>query len=94
MSSARKADGEMTKDYVLYNLGEAAEELGRTLKEIESDSDYGDEDFYVAMAHIYHHLNTAWNARHASADRAAACTAEDFARWRQFPADIDMTLGL
>ena len=60
----------MTKDYVLYNLREAAEELGR-----------------------YHHLNTAWNARHASADDVTACTAADFKRWRQFPTDINMSLG-
>jgi len=84
----------MNKDYVLYNLREAAEELGRTIAEIEVDSDYGDEEFQIAVAHLYHHVNTAWNARHASAIQVEACVAADFARWRQFPPDIDMTLGL
>jgi len=84
----------MTKDYVLYNLKEAAEELSRTIGEIEVDADYGDEEFEIAVTHLYHHLNTAWNARHASAGDVTACTAADFKRWRQFPTDINMSLGL
>ena len=84
----------MTKDYVLYNLKEAAEELGRTIGGIEADSDYGDEEFEIAVTHLYHHLNTAWNARHASPDHVNACATADFKRWRQFPTDINMSLGL
>jgi hypothetical protein len=84
----------MTKDYVLHNLKEAAEELGRTIREIETDSDYGEEEFEIAMIHLYSHLNTAWNGRHASPDQVKACAAADFKRWRQFPTDINMSLVL
>ena len=84
----------MTKDYVLYNLREAAAELDLTIKDIEAVKDYGDDEFRAAMAHLYHHLNTAWNARREPADRVAAGADEDFARWRQFPPDIDMMLRL
>ena len=83
----------MNKEYVLYNLREAAEELRRTIAEIEADSDYHDEELQAATAHAYHHLNTAWNARHASAAQVEACSRSDFARWRQFPSDIDLSSG-
>lgn len=82
----------MTKDYLLWNLREASEELTRTIHDLETDSDYGNEELAVALNHLYHHLNTAWNARHASRARVQECSAEDFLAWRQFPADIDMTL--
>jgi hypothetical protein len=43
------------------------------------------------MEHLYHHVNTAWNARDSSAERADACSQEDFDCWRQFPQDIEFT---
>jgi hypothetical protein len=30
------------------------------------------------MAHLYHHLNTAWNARESSEERARVCSQEDY----------------
>ena len=84
----------MTRDYVLWNLGEVAEGLSRVIQEMSADPDYSREALGVEMAHLYHHLNTAWNAKDASAERVAACSAADFRDWRQFPTDIDMTLGL
>ncbi len=84
----------MTRDYVLWNLREALEELSRTIGDVESDPTYADAEFSVAMMHLYHHLNTAWNARSASPERVAECSEDDFRDWRQFPADLDMMLGL
>jgi len=78
----------MNVEYVLWNLREAAEELTRTIQEIERDPNFGQPELLVAMTHLYHHLNTAWNARHATAEQAATCTQQDFDRWRQFPRDI------
>jgi hypothetical protein len=40
------------------------------------------------MEHLYHHLNTAWNARDESPEGVAATSEEDFQRWRQFPEDL------
>ena len=80
----------MNREWVLFNLREAAGELSRTIAEIDADSDYDYAHFSVAMKHLYHHLNTAWNARDASPDRAAACSEKDFNAWRQFPTGLSM----
>ena len=53
---------------VLFHLREAKEELDRTIAEVETTSDYGVREFRVAMSHLYHHLNTAWNGREATAE--------------------------
>jgi hypothetical protein len=42
------------------------------------------------MQHLYHRLNTAWNARDESPERLAATSEEDFHRWRQFPEDLSL----
>ena len=81
----------MNRDYILFHLREAREELDGTIRELEAQPDYDVGEFLVAIGHLYHHINTAWNARDASAERAAACTQEDFARWRQFPDDLDLS---
>jgi len=77
-------------DWVLFHLREALEELQKTIRGIEQDSEYNDGDFYVGMQHLYHHLNTAWNSRDASEEQAAESAEEDFFRWRVFPTDIFM----
>lgn len=78
----------MNREWVLFNLREAAEELNRTISDIERTPDYGDAEFSVAIQHLYHHVNTAWNGRDASPERATACAEGDFDVWRQFPTDI------
>jgi hypothetical protein len=80
----------MMRDYVLWNLREAIEALEQLVREVESDSDYDDGQFEVDLNHVYHHVNTAWNARNVTAERIDASSAEDFKRWRQFPDDLDM----
>ena len=80
----------MNKDYVLFNLREAQEELEQMIRAL-GEADYDNGDYVVAMTHLYHHVNTAWNARDASRERAEACSEEDFRQWRQFPADIDLS---
>ena len=82
----------MNRDYVLDNLREAEEELKRTIREIAENPDYGYGEFVVAMMHLYHHVNTAWNARDASTDETTRCSHDDFARWRQFPSDLDLSV--
>ncbi|HEY3124248.1 MAG TPA: hypothetical protein VGK70_09320 [Thermoanaerobaculia bacterium] len=76
----------MNREFVLFNLREALEELERTIKEIETDPEYEEGDFMPAMTHLYHHVNTAWNARDASQEKAEAGNEEDFVAWNQFPA--------
>lgn len=43
--------------------------------------------FEVTMEHVYHHVNYAWNCRHAAAERAIRCSDRDFNRWEKFPKD-------
>lgn len=78
----------MNREWVLHHLREAQEELGRTIAEIRDTPDYDHGEFLVAMSHLYHHLNTAWNARDASESAVREVTAEDFKRWSAFPGDI------
>jgi hypothetical protein len=84
----------MTKDYVLHNLRQVAEDLNLTIKEIEAVGDYGDAEFRAAMVHLYRLLNLAWNARRESLETVSNGTAEDLSQWRRFPPDIDMILRL
>ena len=81
----------MNKQHILFHLGEAKDELDRTIRELNQTPEYDYGEYVIAMAHLYHHLNTAWNGRDASPERAKACSEEDFRNWRQFPQDIDMS---
>ena len=78
----------MNRDWVLFHLREADDELRRTIAAIESMPDYGYGEFVVAMTHAYHHLNTAWNSKDESQGWVDACAEADFQQWRQFPSDI------
>ena len=82
----------MNKEWILLHLNEAREELTDTIQEMEQNPEYNFGEYFVAMMHLYNHLNTAWNSRDASPERVKACTAEEFERWRQFPTDIDMSV--
>jgi hypothetical protein len=80
----------MNREYTLWHLNEALEELHRTIAAIEAGREYAVEAFEVAMQHLYHHVNTAWNARVQPESRIAALSDEDFIRWRQFPRDLHL----
>ena len=80
----------MNKDYVQFHLQEALEEIEATIKEIDSKNDYGQAEFTVAVNHIYHHINTAWNARNSTEREAQECSESNFQKWRQFPTDMSM----
>ncbi len=70
---------------ILSHLKEAKEELDNTIEEIENNKDYDYVEFVVAMSHLYHHLNTAWDSRDATSQEADECSEENFKRWRTFP---------
>ena len=80
----------MNKDYVLFHLREAKEELDRTIGDVANDPEYTEADFGIAIAHLYNHVNTAWNARNAKDSETDPLTDERFFQWRAFPEDIDM----
>lgn len=80
----------MNRDWILFHLREAHEELTRLLEDIGATPDYDIGEFMVAMQHLYHHLNTAWNARDASPDEVGHLNDADFRRWSRFPRDLPM----
>jgi hypothetical protein len=80
----------MNKDYVLFHLTEAEKAIQELIAEIRSDPEYEYGNYRVDMEHLYHHVNTAWNARDAAAVAVQECSEEDFRRWRQFPPDMEL----
>ena len=63
----------MNTDFLLFNLREAQEEIEKTIRDLETDSDYGEPEFFVAIMHLYHHVNTAWNARDSTPEQSKNC---------------------
>ena len=82
----------MNRDAIAFHLGEAKEELNRTIADIQGDPEYDSAEFKVAMSHLYHHLNTAWNGRDATPERHRDCSQEDFGTWRKFPDESELFL--
>jgi hypothetical protein len=80
----------MNREWVLHHLGEAQAEIAATIAEIKETQDYGYGEFWVAMQHLYHHLNTAWNSRDSTREQVEKATDQDFNRWSQLPADLPM----
>jgi hypothetical protein len=79
----------MNADWVLFHLHEAREELTRMISQMES-GDQSEEEFAIAITHLYNHLNTAWNSRHEPPERTTESSQRDFYAWRAFPRDIQM----
>jgi hypothetical protein len=80
----------MNREWVLHHLGEAQDEIASTIAEMQATPDYDYGEFWVAMQHLYHHLNTAWNSRDATPDQVENATDRDFNRWSRFPEDLPM----
>ena len=83
----------MNREWILFHLKDAHEELARIIEECESRNDYDTGEYLISMMHLYNHLNTAWNSREASSEKVRKCSEEDFSDWRKFPSDIDMSVG-
>jgi len=80
----------MNRAFVLQELTEAHEALTRMIQEIRDTPDYDSGELFAEMPHLYHHLNTAWNARNVSQDEAQHVSDVTFKRWSAFPDDLPM----
>ena len=78
----------MNNNFILFNLREAQEEIDRTIKDLETDAQYTEAEFSVAMFHLYHHVNTAWNARNSTEEQSNDCSDESFNQWGRYPEDL------
>ena len=81
----------LNRRWIVQDLSEAQEELQSILKDIQNPT-YSQGEFVVAMSHLYHHINTAWNARFESDEAHRECIQQDFDRWRKFPKDEELLL--
>jgi hypothetical protein len=79
----------MNKHHTEFHLKEAFEQLQETLSSFSIKTD--DVELELEMEHLYHHLNTAWNARNATEQETTECNKNNFNKWRQFPKDIDLS---
>ncbi|MEO8479902.1 MAG: hypothetical protein ABI542_09755 [Gemmatimonadota bacterium] len=80
----------MNRELVRVHLREAREAIDAIVRDIEQDPEYNDAGLWVEMQHVYHHVNTAWNARNATDAAAEPVSEENFRRWNRFPLDLPM----
>lgn len=73
----------------LSNIQEAREALEKLESQITSSKKTTEVEFELSIRHAYHHLNTAWNARHAETAKYRNMTDEDFKAWGLFPVGFD-----
>ena len=83
----------MNKEWIAFHLQEAAEQLQEILNDLSSDSDYSYGNYVVDISHAYHHINTAWNSRDASADDVANHTDADYDKWQRMPSADELMMG-
>ncbi len=48
---------------LMYELEDASEHLAELIKEMLASGDFSEEEFKIHLAHVYSHLNRAWNGR-------------------------------
>ena len=78
----------MNKRFILFNLEEAHESIGKMIGSLRADPEYDYGNYWVELQHVYQHINTAWNARDSTHEQAMACSQEDFDRWGLYPTDL------
>jgi hypothetical protein len=79
----------VNRELVLHNLAEAHEALSRMLEAARQDPEWGVGELVAQMPHLYHHINTAWNARD-STNAVGQASHTEFRRWSTFPTDLPM----
>ncbi|WP_310393541.1 hypothetical protein [Hymenobacter sp.] len=72
---------------LMYELEDAEDGLKSLFKDIAEDPEFGEVEFRIHMAHIYVHLNRAWNSRNATAEQQSDDVL--WKKWGRFPVDIE-----
>ncbi len=83
----------MTKDYLVlaqigYDLRDAIEELQKIIELSHPNTEFDEDEFNVRMAHLYSHLNTAWNVRNLVEKDLETADGNQLNLWKEFPKDI------
>jgi hypothetical protein len=78
----------MDHRHIRYNMEEIIEEASTILHNLKRGNAYSLEEYYHSMAHLIHHVNTAWNARDVSLETAEQAPPDLRQQWNQYPTDI------
>ncbi|WP_444958402.1 hypothetical protein [Microbulbifer sp. ZKSA002] len=70
---------------LMSELEDAHEHLGDLIKEMGSKGSLDIEGYSIDIAHIYAHLNRAWNSR----DFKGEMSESQWEEFRYFPADLE-----
>jgi len=74
----------MNLQIVGLNIREALSELN-DINELVVSGEIEEAEFQVAIQHVYHHLNVAWNARNESTESYSEMSDANFEKWGNFP---------
>lgn len=74
----------MDKNFIEMNISEAIIQLEEIVKKINNDN-CSDVEFELNMAHVYGHINAAFNTRH---ENNVVLDDEGFERIRKMPNDV------
>ncbi|RZJ59762.1 MAG: hypothetical protein EOO58_03675 [Hymenobacter sp.] len=72
---------------LLYELDDARDGIKSLLRDMTEDKEFDEIDFRIHMAHIYGHLNRAWNGRNATDQQHEADALPE--EWNAFPIDLN-----
>jgi hypothetical protein len=83
----------MTEDYLVlaemsYDLRDASEELSKIIDLISPDGIFDQSEFDVKFAHLFWHLNKAWNIRNLTNKDLESADGKQLNSWAQFPTDL------
>jgi hypothetical protein len=79
---------ELTWENITGNIKDALKEMQKLDRQISSGDMPDEVEFQIAMQHIYHHLNFAWNIRHEPIENYVGMTKDQFNLWGKFPEDL------
>jgi hypothetical protein len=73
-----------------FELTDAQEHLAQLCQEMQQNPAFGETDFRLSLAHVYAHLNRAWNRRAATDAQVEPETKQaTWDEWSRFPTDIE-----
>lgn len=83
----------MNKNYLVlaqisYDLHDASEQLSEIIKLIQPDAEIDENEFKWRMAHLYSHLNTAWNIHNLTNEVLESADGKQLDLWKEFPKDL------
>jgi hypothetical protein len=78
-------DNPLEWSQLIHELEDAHEHLGNLIKEMQTDGCIDIEGYSIDVAHVYAHLNRAWNSREIIGELSESQWEE----CREFPKDLE-----